>query len=90
MASLCRDCENRILWVEIETRNGWKRIAVDPKPTDDGDLSLRPTHPDQPMVAERWRGRGPRYASHRKTCPEAEPDTYQDRTPSWVREPEGY
>jgi hypothetical protein len=92
----CRECEAKILWVEIETKNGMKAIPVDPKPAKEGDLTLRPTHPDAPMIASKAtaqdrREAKPLYVSHRQTCPKRDPnEQYQDRQPSWVREPEGY
>ena len=96
MASKCNACEARVLWCEIETRNGIKKIAIDPKPTANGDLELRPSHPDLPMIASKWSGRGPRFTSHRNTCPEvdeADRPNYNKRDDGpkpWEREPEGY
>ena len=87
----CRDCQQKVLWCEIETKNGTKKIPVDPKPVDGGDLALRPSHPDQPMIATKYTGYGARFISHRKTCPERDMENdYKEREPSWVREPEGY
>jgi hypothetical protein len=93
VAAECNACGAGIRWCEIETRNGLKRIPIDLEPVDTGDLTLRNIHRDLPLRAEKWtpHSTGPRYTSHRATCPERDPnDNYQGQQPSWVREPEGY
>ncbi len=95
----CNDCDEPIIWCEIETRNGLKKIPVNPAPADDGDLVLLRTHPDLPMRAVRkseiktdFFQQKTFYKSHRDTCSAVDPADRKKytRDESWVREPEGY
>lgn len=85
------------MWVELETRSGLKKITVDPKPSPEGDLTLRNAHPDLPLQAKRATGEDRKrgaalYRSHRETCSAVDPAEREkwNQNPSWVREPEGY
>lgn len=78
MAANCKHCDQRVLWAELTKDDGTiKRIPLDPKPVNDGDLYVRNSHPDMPLQAskatpdQRRNARG-LFKSHTDTCPEQE------------------
>ena len=73
--SSCRFCMDPILWVEWP-KSG-KRLPVNAKPSDDGDIVVTLRQSENKLLAEKFNpslhsGRR-RYASHFTTCANAAP-----------------